>query len=197
MSDKMFELTFNLKFQSKQLNKAAAKAEKEHDSYKKKVAARIAKGDLETAKIFAADAIRKRNESLGFMRMASRLDAVRNRVEAMKANQQVVKALPGVVKGIEKSMESMNLQQMTAVMDKFSSQFEDLEVQSEYVQSTMSSATTLSTPQDQVDALIEMTAQEHALNLSELLPAFQRADPVAAPAAASSSTAKTKTAVKL
>lgn len=197
MSDKMFELSFNLKFQAKQLNKAAAKAEKEHDANKKKVAARIAKGDLETAKIFAADAIRKRNESLGYMRMASRIDAVRNRVEAMKANQQVVKALPGVVKGIEKSMESMNLQQMTAVMDKFSSQFEDLEVQSEYVQSTMSSATTLSTPQDQVDALIEMTAQEHALNLSELLPAFQRADPVAAPAASSSTSVKAKTAVKL
>lgn len=193
----MFELSFNLKFQAKQLNKAAAKAEKEHDANKKKVAARIAKGDLETAKIFAADAIRKRNESLGYMRMASRIDAVRNRVEAMKANQQVVKALPGVVKGIEKSMESMNLQQMTAVMDKFSSQFEDLEVQSEYVQSTMSSATTLSTPQDQVDALIEMTAQEHALNLSELLPAFQRADPVAAPAASSSTSVKAKTAVKL
>jgi hypothetical protein len=53
MSDKMFELKFSLKFQAKQLNKAAAKAEKEHADYKKKVAARIAKGDLETAKIFA------------------------------------------------------------------------------------------------------------------------------------------------
>lgn len=126
------------------------------------------------------------------MRLASRLDAVRNKVEMATANAQVVKALPGVVKAMEKSMETMNLSQMTKVMDKFGEQFEDLEVRENYVQNVMSSATSSMTPEDDVAALIEMTAQEHALNLSECLPGFARADPTHAPAVASSSSSSTK-----
>jgi hypothetical protein len=51
---------------------------------------------------------------------------------------------------------------MTQIMDQFEKQFEDLDVQSEYVENTINQTTALSTPQDQVDELI---AQVSSLSL--------------------------------
>jgi charged multivesicular body protein 1 len=84
------------------------------------------------------------------------------------------------VKELEKQMETMNLAKMTQIMDKFGQQFENLEVQTQYVENTMASATSSQTPQAEVDSLIEMTADAHALDLSTLLPEFQRAEPQSA-----------------
>lgn len=52
------------------------------------------------------------------------------------------------------------------VMDKFESQFADLDVQTSYMESTMSDTTALATPQDQVDSLINQVADENGLEVS-------------------------------
>ena len=46
------------------------------------------------------------------------------------------------------------------VMDKFESQFSDLDVQTSYMEETMSNTTAVSTPQDEVDQLLKQTAEE-------------------------------------
>ena len=45
-------------------------------------------------------------------------------------------------------------------MDKFEAQFADLDVQTSYMEDTMSSTTAVSTPQDQVDLLMQQMADE-------------------------------------
>ena len=50
-------------------------------------------------------------------------------------------------------------------MDKFESQFADLDVQTSYMESTMSDTTALTTPQDQVDSLINQVADEAGLEI--------------------------------
>jgi charged multivesicular body protein 1 len=45
-------------------------------------------------------------------------------------------------------------------MDKFETQFSDLDVQTSYMEDTMGATTAVSTPQDQVEALIKQTAEE-------------------------------------
>jgi charged multivesicular body protein 1 len=50
-------------------------------------------------------------------------------------------------------------------MDKFESQFADLDVQTSYMESTMSDTTALTTPQDQVDSLINQVADEAGLEV--------------------------------
>jgi hypothetical protein len=57
--------------------------------------------------------------------------------------------------------------QITAVMDQFEKQFEDLDVQSEYIEQAMSQSTSLSTPVDQVDTLISQVAEEHGMHDSK------------------------------
>jgi len=61
----------------------------------------------------------------------------------------------GVVKGLEKVVQSMDLEKITATMGKFEDLFEDLDVHTQVMDSSMSTATTLTTPQDQVDSLMK------------------------------------------
>ena len=51
------------------------------------------------------------------------------------------------------------------VMDKFETQFTDLDVQTEYMEDAMSSTTAVSTPQDQIDQLMRQTAEEANIEL--------------------------------
>lgn len=53
------------------------------------------------------------------------------------------------------------------VMDKFESQFADLDVQTNYMEATMSDTTALATPQDQVDQLIDQVADEAGLEVRQ------------------------------
>lgn len=50
-------------------------------------------------------------------------------------------------------------------MDKFESQFSDLDVQTSYMEEAMSNTTATSTPQDEVDALMKQTAEEANIEL--------------------------------
>jgi charged multivesicular body protein 1 len=50
-------------------------------------------------------------------------------------------------------------------MDKFETQFADLDVQTSYMEDAMSSTTAVSTPQDQIDQLMRQTAEEANIEL--------------------------------
>lgn len=52
-------------------------------------------------------------------------------------------------------------------MDKFESQFSDLEVQTSYMEDAMSSTVATSTPQDQIDLLLQQTAEEANIELQQ------------------------------
>lgn len=51
-------------------------------------------------------------------------------------------------------------------MDKFETQFEDLDVATGYYENATSSATAVATPQDDVDRLMKITADEAGVELS-------------------------------
>jgi charged multivesicular body protein 1 len=51
-------------------------------------------------------------------------------------------------------------------MDKFESQFEDLDVQSQYMENAMAGTTTITTPQDEVDSLMHQVADQYGLELN-------------------------------
>ena len=82
----------------------------------------------EGARIYAENAIRKKNESLNYLRMSSKVDAVASRVQTAVTMKGVAKNMGSVVKSLDKAINSMELQKISAVMDKFESQFEDLDV---------------------------------------------------------------------
>lgn len=70
----------------------------------------IKQGNMEGARIYAANAIRKKNEALNLLRLSSRIDAVASRVQTAVTMRKVTGSMANVVKGMDKAMESMNLE---------------------------------------------------------------------------------------
>jgi len=157
---------FNLKFTAKQMVRMSKKSEKNEKQQKLKLKQAIEKGNMEGARIYAQNAIREKNQSLNYLRLSSRIDAVASRVEAALRMKQVTRSMAGIVKGLDVAMKTMDMNKITAVMDQFEKQFEDLDVQSEYVEQAMNQSTSLTTPADQVDLLIQQVAEEHGLEVS-------------------------------
>jgi charged multivesicular body protein 1 len=82
---------------------------------------------------------------------------------------QVAKNMGMVVKALDKAVNTMDLQKISAVMEKFESQFEDMDVRTSVMEDAMGSATTLTTPRDQVDLLIQQVADEAGLEITDQL----------------------------
>ncbi|XP_065064172.1 charged multivesicular body protein 1a-like [Rhopilema esculentum] len=165
----MEDTLFQLKFSSKQLERLSKRCEKDQKTQQQKVKKAIQQKNIEGAKIYAENAIRKKNESLNYLRFASRVDAVASRIQSALAMKQVTKDMSGVVKGLDKALQSMDLQKVSAVMEKFEKQFEDLDVHTQVLEGSMGNAVTLTTPQDQVDQLILQVAEENGLEVMDQL----------------------------
>ncbi|KAI6130344.1 vacuolar assembly protein DID2 [Pisolithus croceorrhizus] len=171
----MEKTLFQLKFTAKTLNRQAKKAQKDENAEKARLkkagwssSSALQQGNNEGARIYASNAIRKKTESLNLLRLASRIDAVASRVETAVTMRQVTGNMMSVVKGMDKAMDSMNLERISLVMDKFEAQFSDL-------RHAMSNTTAVSTPQDQIEQLLRQTAEEanielqHDLNSKDLI----------------------------
>jgi len=167
---------FQLKFTAKSLNRQAKKAQKDENSEKARLKKALQQGNNDGARIYASNAIRKKSESLNLLRLASRIDAVASRVETAMTMRQVTGNMTSVVKGMDKAMETMNLERISLVMDKFESQFSDLDVQTSYMEDAMGSTTAVSTPQDQVDSLMRQMAEEANIELQQDLAAKEVPD---------------------
>jgi charged multivesicular body protein 1 len=171
------------------LERLSKKAEKEQKAQEKKVKQQLEKGNQEGARIYAENAIRKKNESLGYLRMSGKVDAVASRVQSAQTMKNVSKNMGSVVKSLDKAINSMELQKISAVMDKFESQFEDLDVRTSVMEDSMGVATTTNTPVAQVDDLIRQVADEAGLEVSSQLASVPSADPMSVSVAASAAEA--------
>lgn len=168
--DQLLDRIFELKFTAKQLNRTALKCEKEERQLKQKIKAAIEKGNVDGAKIHATDAIRKKNEQLNMLRLSSRLDGVVSRLETQAKMNMVNKNMAGVVRALDQSLKDMNLEQVSHNMDQFEKQFENLDVQTEFVESAMSNTVSATTPGDEVSNLMQQVADEHGLEFASELP---------------------------
>lgn len=156
---------------AKQLSKSAVKSEKEEKSEKLKIKKAIEKGNLEGAKIYSQNAIRKKSEALNYMKMASRMDAVVSRLETQAKMQMVSKNMTSIVKALEKSLTEGNLEKISSTMNQFEKQTEDLDLQTEVVQQVFGAQAALATPEDEVAMLMQQVAEEHGLEQALNMPA--------------------------
>ena len=76
----------------------------------------IQKNHTDIAKIYAQNAIRKQNEKLNLLRLASRIDAVSSRVQTAVTMRQVTGSMANVVRGMDSAMKSMDLEKVCPFM---------------------------------------------------------------------------------
>jgi len=169
-TEKLMNQIMELKFTSKSLNRQSRKCEKEEKAEKLKVKKAIEKGNLDGARIYAENAIRKRSEQMNYLRLASRLDAVVARLDTQAKMQVIGKSMGNIVKSLESSLNTGNLQKMSETMDQFEKQFVNMEVQAEFMDSSMAGSTSLSTPETEVNSLMQQVADDYGLEVSVGLP---------------------------
>lgn len=168
--EKMEKSLFNLKFASKNLKRESKKCEKDEKAEKGKVKTAIQKANTEGARIHAENAIRNHNQALNYLRMSARVDAVAARVQTALQTQRVTKNMVTVCRAMEGAMASMNLEKITEMMDRFEQQFENLDVQSNMMESTMQGTTTQFVPENDVNQLMQQQADEAGIELNLALP---------------------------
>merc|ERR1712110_1313108 len=122
------DVIFQLRMSSKQLEKEAKRAEKEEKANRAKVKKAIQEKRAEFAQIHAESAIRKKNESLNYLRLASRVDAVASKVKSAQGMKNVTKTMGQTTKQLDAAMKSMNLEKITATMDQFEKSFEGIDL---------------------------------------------------------------------
>ncbi|KAF8570070.1 hypothetical protein P879_00694 [Paragonimus westermani] len=161
---------FNLKFAAKSLEREAVRCEKVEREEQSKIKNDLKKGNSEGARIHAENAIRNKNQALSYRRMSARVDAVCSRVQTAITLKAITGNMASVVKSMDAAAKSMDLEKMMKLMDQFEKNFENLDVQSQVMDSTMGNTVTLSVPDDQVSGLMKKVADEAGLELNDELP---------------------------
>ncbi|CAL0324093.1 unnamed protein product [Lupinus luteus] len=168
--EKLLNQIVELKITSKSLQRQARKCEKDEKSEKLKVKKAIEKGNMDGARIYAENAIRKRTEQMNYLRLASRLDAVVARLDTQAKMSTINKSMASIVKSLESSLSTRNLQNMSKTMDSFEKQCVNMEVQAEFMDSAMAGSTSISTPEVEVNSLMQQLADDYGLEVSVGLP---------------------------
>lgn len=158
---------FQLKFTAKLLNRQAAKAAKEELLEKAKTKKAMMQGNNDIAQLYAQNAIRKANERVNLLRLASRIDAVASRVQTAVTMRSVTGNMSQVIRGMDKALQTMNLEKISLVMEKFETQFEDLDALTNYYESATNNVNALTTPQEEVDELMSQIADEAGIEMKQ------------------------------
>jgi charged multivesicular body protein 1 len=151
------------------LERNAKRCNKEEAAEKLKLKKAIEQQNFDGAKIHAEAAIRKKNEALNYLRLASRIDGVASQVQTAVSMQTVSKSMGAVVEGLNKALEANQMEKVSLLMDKFETQVENLNVQTSYMESAMSNTSAMTTPDDQVQDLMQQVADQHGLELGSQL----------------------------
>ncbi|CAH8586700.1 unnamed protein product [Schistosoma turkestanicum] len=168
-TDKLQDSLIQLRIASKKVTRLSEKAARESEVQKQKLKKALASDNIECGRIYAENAIRKKKESINYLRMASRFDAVQSRVQSALTMKQVVSNIGVVSHELEKAMATMDLEKLEKVMSKFESQFEDLDIRSSTMEHSMRNAFTLSAPEQEINALIKQVAEENSLEVSHAI----------------------------
>merc|ERR1712087_334285 len=90
------------------------------------------------------------------------------RMESMLKRRQVTKMLATVSKDLDPMINSQSLTKMSMAMDKFETQFENLDVHTQVMESAIDKGTAAYFKEDQVDSLLQEIAEENAMDVKEL-----------------------------
>lgn len=176
----MSEIIFKMRFTSKQIGRQAARSEKQRAAEERKAKDALAKNNMAGARIHAENAIRNHNEALGFLKLQGQLEAVSGKLQSQQVRSMVSESMQAVTHNLSEALGAMDMTQIGYTMEKFIQQSEDLDLQTKYMDSAINESTSSSTPQNQVDTLLQKIADENNLDVSERLTGY--AAPVGQPA---------------
>lgn len=168
-NSQLSNLQLYLKLTAKQCHRCKVTCEKEERQERNKVKKAIERGNIDCARIYAQNSIRKRSEAVNYLRLSSRIDAVASRVDSAVKMQTVTRSMVMITKGMESVLKNMHYEKINSVMTQFEQQFQDLDVTGEFIDSAIAQTTSTITPEDEVTNLMSEIADEHGLEIAHTL----------------------------
>ncbi|OMJ67963.1 hypothetical protein SteCoe_34722 [Stentor coeruleus] len=160
---------FEMRLSSKQLVKESQRCEREERQEKEKAKKSLEKGLIDIARIHAENAIRKKNETLNYLRLSSKMDAVASRIQSAARTENMTKNFSKVIPQMNNVLKNMKLENISQTMTDFEKCFEDLDVASGFINESLNQSTSVSAPKEQVDGLLGEIASENNIKVSEEL----------------------------
>lgn len=167
--DQLFETIFEFKMQAKELLKMSKKAEKEKDMMYEKVKKAIAENKPEAAKLYASDAIRKRNEAIKYEILGYKLEGVHSKLKAAYQTTKLNDNMSKMVTAMSSALGAMDLVKISENMGQFEKIFDDLDANAQLMDKAMDNIDAGSYAEQDVSNLIMQVAQQNGL---EVMNAF-------------------------
>lgn len=156
-----------MRFTSKTIGRQAAKSQKQIALEEKKAKDAMAKNNMAGARIHAENAIRNQSEALSYLKLQSQLEAVAGKLQAQQVRAQVSDSMVAVTANLDQALGTMDVSQISYTMEKFIQQSEDLDLSTKVMDSAIGESTSSSTPQNQVNNLLQRIADENNLNVGD------------------------------
>lgn len=163
----MQEVIFKMRFTSKTIGRQAAKSQKQTTLEEKKAKDAMARNNMAGARIHAENAIRNQSESLSYLKLQSQLEAVAAKLQAQQVRAQVSESMIAVTANLDQALATMDVSQISYTMEKFIQQSEDLDLSTKVMDSAIGESTSSSTPQNQVNNLLQRIADENKLDVGD------------------------------
>eukprot|EP00540_Astrosyne_radiata_P021740 CAMPEP_0116868716 /NCGR_PEP_ID=MMETSP0418-20121206/27355_1 /TAXON_ID=1158023 /ORGANISM="Astrosyne radiata, Strain 13vi08-1A" /LENGTH=147 /DNA_ID=CAMNT_0004504725 /DNA_START=646 /DNA_END=1090 /DNA_ORIENTATION=- len=131
----------DLRIASKPLQRISKKCEANEkaliEKVKKEFDEAIKQANNDGARIHAQNAIREENQVLNHLRLASRVDVCARSPPKGRAHGSIDECgMKRVVRTMDKSLASMGMDEISAVMDRFEKHFDDLDVRSRFMEAS-------------------------------------------------------------
>ena len=165
---------FVFQFTSKQLNRQAAKADRDAKAEQTKLKKALTQTppQPQIARLYASNSVRNSQQRIHLLTLAARIDAVAARVQTAITMRTVTQSMAQTVRGMDQALKSMDLEKIGTVMEKFESQFEDLDVVGSYYEGVaggVESQQIGAQGQGEVEALMGRVADEAGVELNQEL----------------------------
>lgn len=129
---------FNLKFAVKRLHRAAAHSQRAESKERLHLQRAMLASTPDKARVHAESAVRHRHQSMFYLRLAARIEAVVQRVQAAHSMRQVGDSMSVVVKEVERALEGDRLDEVARLMGRFEAASDNIAVQADSLQSVCS-----------------------------------------------------------
>ncbi|GKT32965.1 Snf7 family like protein [Aduncisulcus paluster] len=166
----MDDFAFELKMNSKQLQREASKAKQDEAKYKTKVLACIKEGDRATAEIHAQSCIRCKQQALKMTRLGARMEAVAMQLKSAAVMQGTAQMMGQTAGMLSSAMASMDMEQLGRIMDKCEEQFEELEIKSRVMDDALGKQAITGASSQSVGQMMTEIAEEAKIDLATALP---------------------------
>jgi len=152
-----------LRMVEKRMNRQRNKLIKEEKSMLKEVEKAIEQGDMTTARLMAKDVAKNRSMARGCQQMASRVKAIKFKLEQAAATQAIGKDLKGLVRTLHTMNTQLKIPQLEGVLQQMEIETERIDIATEALDEGFDMMTTGVEEDEMVDKIIgELSASKAA-----------------------------------